>query len=371
MKPLVALDYGLSLDLVKAIERCESRGEAFAVLDQRVSPIRREKELEWLGATHVESEAQRVSRETGRAVDGEVALVMLTSGSSGAPKAVEHTWDSLRASARLTSAELARESTPTWFATLPANHIGGLAVIMRHLLGDAELLFGEPDELPDAPGRGATHVAVVRTHLARYDLSRYELVLLGGARPPGVVPPNVVTTWGMTETGSGVVYDRRALPEVDLLVVDGELCVRSPTLARGYRHGALPTLTDAEGNEWFRTGDGAEISHGQLHVLGRVGYVINTGGEKVWPEALEALLAGVDGVLDCAVVGVPDPEWGERIEAVVVARRPLDDALRERAEEYLGPWSKPKGVTYVDAVPRTANGKVDRTRVRALILGSD
>ncbi len=366
MKALVALDYEPSERLLRAIERCESRGEAFAVLDRRVSLTRRQRELEWLGATHLESDGERQVLTAGREVEDDVALVMLTSGSSGTPKAVEHTWEGLRASARLTTSRLATSTTPVWYATLPPNHIGGLAVLLRHLLAGSGVLFGPPEEIPIAPSRGATHVAVVRAHLRRFDLSPYDVVLLGGSRPPGDLAPNVITTWGMTETGSGVVYDRRPLEEVELLVVRDELCVRSPTLARGYRHAPLPTYVDDAGRSWFRTGDGATIENGELHVLGRLDYVINTGGEKVWPEALESLLSSLEGVQDCAVVGVSDPEWGERVEALVVSPHSLDDKIRSRAEEFLGPWAKPKRVTYVDAIPRTANGKVDRAAAERL-----
>ncbi len=367
MKSLIALDYGLSFELVNAIERCRAEGVAFAVLDQRVSETRQRAELDWLGATHVERDGERVALGRGHAVDDEVALVMLTSGSSGTPKAVEHTWASLEASATLTSQELATSTPPVWFATLPPNHIGGLAVLLRHLLAGTGLITGPQSELPDAPSRGATHTAVVRAHLARYDLSRFDVVLLGGARPPGQLPANVITTWGMTETGSGVVYDRKTLPSVELLIVDGELCVRSPTLARGYRHAPLPTHLDHEGQAWFRTGDGATFDNGELRVLGRLDYVVNTGGEKVWPEALEEAFLRVPGLRDCAVVGVPDAEWGERVEALVVAEGNLDDRLRAIAEDTIGPWAKPKSLTYVPEIPRTANGKIDRPRARQLL----
>ena len=90
---------------------------------------------------------------------------------------------------------------PIWFACLPANHIGGLAVLLRATFTDASLLWNDDGDIERAAELGATHVSLVRTQLARYDVSGYHRVLLGGARPPAALPENVVTTWGMTETG--------------------------------------------------------------------------------------------------------------------------------------------------------------------------
>jgi O-succinylbenzoic acid--CoA ligase len=166
----------------------------------------------------------------------------------------------------------------------------------------------------------------------------------------------------MTETGSGVIYDGVALPGVDVCALDGELCVRTPTLFSSYRHAPRPSVTGPDGRgDWFPTGDAGDVSDGRVRVRGRVGFVINTGGEKLWPEDLEAVLAGLDGVLDVAVTGVDDPEWGERVVALVVSDgRKIDGAIRREAVERVGPWAKPKEIRYVAAIPRTGSGKVRR-----------
>jgi O-succinylbenzoic acid--CoA ligase len=230
---------------------------------------------------------------------------------------------------------------------LPANHIGGLAVLLRAILSDAVLLWGSAEEIDRAPSEGATHVALVRRQLARFDVSGYYRVLLGGGRPPSQLPENVVTTWGMTETGSGVVYDGVALPGVELFALDGELCVRTPTLFSSYRHSPRPSVTGPDGrDDWFPTGDAGDIT---------------TGGEKLWPEDLEAVLATLDGVLDVAVTGVEDPEWGQRVVALIVSDgRKFNDAIEHEANERVGPWAKPKEIRYVAAIPRTDSGKIRR-----------
>jgi O-succinylbenzoic acid--CoA ligase len=351
-----------------ALRECAELRQAFCVLDQRLSPRRRDEDLDSLGATSILSATGTSTRSKGRAVDDEIGLVMLTSGSSGVPKAVELTWDALVASAELTQASLRGTTPPVWFPCLPANHIGGLAVLLRAVLSDATLLWTGDDDVQRASEEGATHVSLVRTQLARFDVSSYYRVLLGGARPPEQLPANVMTTWGMTETGSGIVYDGVALRGVDVASVDGELCVRTPTLFRSYRTSPRPRVIGPDGrDDWFPTGDAGTVTDGRVSVRGRIGFVINSGGEKIWPEELEAVLSTLPQVADVAVTGVADPEWGQRVIALVVSNGfDIDEALRAAAEERIGPWAKPKEIRYVSAIPRTSNGKVRRSELEGL-----
>ena len=362
MTSLLALDFELGPELERAIREAVDAAVAFCVLDRRLSSRRRLDELTLLGATAVRDRDGQTSLTNGTPVDDEIGVVMLTSGSSGEPKAVELTWTALRASAELTQSTLRADGPPVWLACLPACHIGGLAVILRAVLSDATLLWGDGEDLEAAAKHGATHVSVVRTQLARHDVSGFHAVLLGGARPPVALPENVITTWGMTETGSGVVYDGVALPGVDVASVDGELCVRSPTLFRSYRDAPKPRAVGPDGrDDWFPTGDAGAVDDGRVSVKGRIGFVINTGGEKLWPEELESVFATIPGVRDVAVTGVDDPEWGQRVVALVVSDgSQLDEQIWSLATERIGPWAKPKEIRYVAAIPRTANGKIRR-----------
>jgi O-succinylbenzoic acid--CoA ligase len=368
VQSLLAIDLPLGRALEDELRRCAEGQQAFCVLDQRLSLRRKQEEIALLGATAVLDESGRRSLPEGSEVDDEIGLVMLTSGSSGTPKAAELTWSALNASATLTQASLRADSPPVWFPCLPANHIGGLAVLLRAILGDASLLWTEDGDLEHAASLGATHVSLVRTQLARHDVSGFYRVLLGGARPPHELPDNVVTTWGMTETGSGVVYDGYPLEGVELVSVNGELCVRTPTMFRSYRHAPRPSIVGPDGrDDWFPTGDAGEVVDGRVRVRGRLGYVINTGGEKLWPEDLEALLASLDGISDVAVTGVDDPEWGQRVVALVVADSANhDEEIQTIASERLGPWAKPKEIRYVVAIPRTGNGKIRRSELTFL-----
>jgi O-succinylbenzoic acid--CoA ligase len=362
VRALLALDFPLGPALESAIRACVDNSDPFCVLEQRLSPRRRDEQLAALGASVIVSEEGRHTRDGGALVDDDVGLVMLTSGSSGPPKAAELTWSALRASAALTQATLRTDTPPVWFPCLPANHIGGLAVLLRAILDDASLLWGEAESLGDAPARGATHVSLVATQLARFDTGGFYRVLLGGGRPPRDLAENVVTTWGMTETGSGVVYNGYPLPGVELVESGGELLVRSPTLFRSYRSAPRPRATGPDGlDDWFPTGDAGEVLDGRVRVHGRLGFVINTGGEKLWPEDLEALLKSLEHVSDVAVTGVEDAEWGQRVVALVVGDGTnVDDSIRSVAQERLGNWAAPKEIRYVVAIPRTGNGKIRR-----------
>jgi O-succinylbenzoic acid--CoA ligase len=359
---LLALDFELGPELEFAIRDAVDAATAFCVLDRRTSPRRRLEELTRLGATAVRDRDGQRNLDGGTPVDDEVGLVMLTSGSSGTPKAVELTWSALRASAELTQSTLRGEAPPVWFPCLPPCHIGGLAVLLRAVLSDATLLWGDSEGLEEAAARGATHVSIVRTQLARHDVSGFRSVLLGGARPPADRPANVIATWGMTETGSGVVYDGVALPGVDVASIDGEICVRTPTLFRSYRDAPKPLVRGPDGrDDWFATGDAGEVNGDRISVKGRLGFVINTGGEKLWPEELESVLLTIDAVRDVAVTGVEDPEWGQRVVALIVSDgSQFDEQIRAVADEHVGPWAKPKEIRYVAAIPRTANGKIRR-----------
>jgi o-succinylbenzoate---CoA ligase len=303
------------------------------------------------------------------------ALVVATSGTTGEPKGVVLTHDAVRASAEATSTRLGVDpSLDRWLACLPLAHVGGLAVVTRALLTGTpvEVLpsFDAASVEAAARDRGATLVSLVPTALGRIDPSRFRVVVVGGSAPPLTPPPNVVTTYGMTETGSGVVYDGEPLDGVDVRVsAESEIHVRGPMLLRAYRDGRDPK--DSEG--WLATGDigrwderdGAR----RLVVHGRRGELIVTGGENVWPAPIEAVLADHPGVAEVAVVGRTDSEWGQRIVAVVVPSNhsspPTLEELRQWVKQRLAPWCAPRQLELRAALPRRGRGlgKVDRERL--------
>ncbi|MDH4277177.1 MAG: fatty acid--CoA ligase family protein, partial [Acidimicrobiia bacterium] len=307
------------------------------------------------------------------------ALVIATSGTSGTPKAVIHTHTSIEASARATSAALAVDpGSDRWLACLPLAHIGGLSVVLRALVTDTPVTvhptFDATAVIEAATTGGVTLVSLVTRALNQVPAELFRAVLIGGAAPPGDLPSNVIPTYGMTETGSGVIYGRRILDGCEIMLADdrgdridrpgatGAIHVRGPMLFRGYRNGPSPFVDGG----WFPTGDlGRWRADGSLEVEGRAADVIVSGGEKVWPGPIEALLAERHDVAEAAIVGRPDPEWGHRVVAIVVptdpASPPTLDDLRGEVTDRLPAWCAPKElVVRTEPLPRTALGKLRR-----------
>jgi O-succinylbenzoic acid--CoA ligase len=347
---------------VDEFERVWSRGDAALPVDQRLPHDAKRELCTRLGAgVVVDAGGVRTTLDDGRAVDQSDALVVATSGSTGAAKGVVLTHDAVAASAAATSDRLGVTSDDHWLACLPLSHVGGLSVVTRALHTGTRLTVHPGFDAAAAGHSGATLVSLVATALQRIDSALFRTIVLGGSRPPADRPSNTVTTYGMTETGSGVVYDRRPLDGVEIRIVDGEVQLRCPMLLRCYRDGTDPLTPDG----WYPTGDlGALDAHGLLTVHGRRGDVIISGGENVWPEPVEAVLGAHRGVADVAVVGVPDPEWGEVVTALIVpidpAAAPALDDLRDTVKQQMPGFCAPRRVVICDELPRTTLGKLKR-----------
>jgi o-succinylbenzoate---CoA ligase len=366
MNRLVALVMPGSERFVDELRRVWDDGDAALPVDTRLPPAMVAALLDELAPSAVvDATGDRSERPQGRPVEPGDALVVATSGTTGTPKGVVLTHDAIEASSRASSARLGVDpDRHRWLACLPVAHIGGLSVILRslHTGTPVEIQPGfGVDAVHAAADRGATHVSLVATALGRIDPGRFERIVLGGAAAPATRPANCVVTYGMTETASGIWYDDRPLDGVEVRVRDGEIHVRAPMLLRCYRDGTDPK--DADG--WFATGDGGALDDtGRLSVHGRRGDMIVTGGENVWPSAVEAVLARHPMVADVLVTGRADPEWGHAVTAVVVAADPatpprLDD-LREFARATLAPYALPRRLELVPALARTALGKLRR-----------
>ncbi len=370
MAALVAIDLPGGPAFVTALRKIWDQGDAALPIDQRMAVAAQEDTIRSLQACAVVGPGgERRNLEGGSPVEPGDALVMATSGTTGRPKGVVITHTALEASAMATSRRLGVDpDRHRWLACLPLNHIGGLSVVTR------SLFTGTPFEV--LPGFEATavrersgpecFVSLVTTALARTPADLFHTVVLGGSAYPSERPANVVGTYGMTETASGVVYDGIPLEgvEVRVDVETSEISLRAPMLLRCYRDGTVPFGPDG----WFQTGDAGEIDlDGRLSVAGRIGDMIVSGGEKIWPAPIEEILAEHPDVADVAVAGRPDPEWGQRVVAwVVPARgRPLPDLaeLRDLVGSRLARWAAPKQVVAVDSIPRTAIGKIRRDRL--------
>jgi malonyl-CoA/methylmalonyl-CoA synthetase len=203
--------------------------------------------------------------------------------------------------------------------------------------------------------------------------------------------------YGMTEIGMGLSnplegerrpgHVGRPLPGVDIRLVDdddrpvppedaGQIQVRGPSVFREYWRRPEATAEAFTADGWFRTGDRAVVEGGAYRILGRESVdILKTGGEKVSALEIEDVLRTHSLVADCAVVGVPDPDWGERVCAAVVPRAdagtPDVDGIRGFAKERLAPYKVPKDIRVVAELPRNALGKVMKPAVKELFAEQD
>lgn len=322
------------------------------------------------------------------------AVVLETSGSSGDPKRVRIPGAALRASGEATAQVVGGHGR--WVLALPTHHVAGFQVLARSVLAGTEPVALDPGapftaaafagavaRLAGRSEQAPLHlVSLVPTQLARLvedpagveALIALDAVLLGGAAAdPGLLGrarglgARVVTTYGMSETSGGCVYDGTPLPGVRVAVDDDDrISLGGPVVADGYLDG--PDLTsarfrsDPDGTRWFRTDDRGVWRAGRLTVLGRVDDVIVTGGHKVEPRDVEAALRGLPAVRDALVVGLPDPEWGQRVVAVLVPAGtplPLED-VRSALVPHLPRHAVPRQVAWRDAIPLLESGKPDR-----------
>ena len=368
--------------------------------------------------------ARRITRFPAR-----TDFILRTSGSTtGTGRLIAMSAAALVASARATHARLGGPGT--WLLPLPAHHVAGMQILIRSLEAGTEPVVVDtssgfsPAALAEAlssarrsTGAAASrlYVSLVPTQLVRVlqdpvagrALSDADAVLLGGAaadpalldraRGAGVT---VVTTYGMSETGGGCVYNGRPLEGVEIAIQApdaegaGRILISGPVLAEdyldtpGHSPAGSPRRNPNAGEGFHRSGTRRVLAtsdrgrlhpDGRLEVLGRLDDVIITGGVKVEPRHVEEALTGIDGVAEACVVGLSDEQWGSTVVAAVVLEpgrqaggptRWYGAALREAARARLDGAHAPKRVVVLEALPLRPSGKVDRRAVARLIAAA-
>ena len=362
-------------------------GAAFVPINARLTSVERARLLEQLGATvHLEGDfSQPVNPSTAEAWSlrecnpSATAAILFTSGTTGAPKLIALTHRNFAASARASASNLGAAQADSWLGSLPLFHIGGLAMAYRWALQRAHLaLEGQFDA-----GRvsrwlesgAVTHASLVPTTLDRVlevNAGRgfsplVHAVLIGGgpmgapllARARAMGLP-VLQTYGLTEACSQVTTERLGeadgqtagppVPGTEVRIVDGEIQVRGPTVAGG------------EGR-WLATGDlGSLDARNRLTVLSRRVDLIITGGENVYPAEVEHVLAQHPAIREIVVVPRADEHWGQ-VPVAFVVWRDQPEPITEWARERLAAFKIPREFMAIDAIPRNANGKVERRLV--------
>ena len=331
--------------------------------------------------------------------DGD-AMIMLTSGTTGTPKLVPWTHESLSAGVHAVVDSYGLTAQDATVAVMPLFHGHGLvATLLATLTSRGTVL------LP-AAGRFSAHTfaadmaAANATWYTAVPTIHQIVVRRGDPLPPlrfirscsAPLRPDLVSeleqrfdtrvlaAYGMTETTHQAASVRLgadaqtrrdtvgAPSGLQVRIINGEICFRGPTVMRGYL-GADPADPFADG--WLRTGDlGAVDPDGNLIVTGRCKNLINRGGEKISPEHVEQVLAGCPGVLQAAVVGVPDALYGEQVAAAAVITADTDlDRIAEHCRALLAPFEIPQRVVAVPALPQTPKGDVDRATLAAMMVG--
>lgn len=395
------------------------------------------------------------------AVPPGTALVLRTSGSTGNPREVALSAAALRASAEATHERLGGHGR--WLLVLPPTHVAGVQVVNRTVVAGTEVRVGDLAPFTPAAFAGLArdfldghegeraYVSIVPTQLHRLvaaadggdgdggagglaELARFDAVLVGGAATPApllararAAGVRAVTTYGMSETSGGCVYDGVPLAGVRIRLAGpdtsaapdtgadaapgsddgaprtGVVELSGPVLAEGYVGDPAATAaafrTDPDGTRWFRTSDLGRLDGGRLTILGRADDVILTGGVNVAPAAVEAAiaehLAGLGTPGEACVVGVPDEEWGQAVVAVLALPGPADAGpaptaaspapttlgpaltdggaellagLRSAVGQTLGAPAAPRRVYLAAALPTRGPGKVDRRAVRDAVV---
>lgn len=320
------------------------------------------------------------------------AVTILTSGTTGRPKAVEHTWESLTRPVRKTT------QGQRWLLTYRPNLYAGLQVVLQCLANRGCLII---------PGVGASAedvaalAAETQVEFASATPSYWRwLLTLADADSLQHIPLRQITLGGeavdqptldalkrtfpttrlvhiyaTTELGRcfSVSDGKSGFPSayleetskegVQLKIDDGELVVRSANAMAGYDRSEMASPREA----WFHTGDLVKVDHDRVHFAGRTSDMINVGGNKVYPLEVEAVVRSVKGVADTRVYGEPSSIVGQLVKCDVVVVAGLDPeavekAVRAKTRESLNSFQRPRFISIVDQIPRTEAGKTRRGR---------
>lgn len=294
-----------------------------------------------------------------------------TSGTTGTSKEVLLTSTALISSARASNKFIGAQSGQTWSLLLPLTHIAAVNVVVRAIeLGTA------PIDLRDFDGEypKADFTAIVPTQLFRAlngdqrlldHLKSAKAVLVGGAalsqslrNQAELVGIKVITTYGMTETCGGCVYDGAALDGVEIEIRNGKICIKGPVLASSI----------AVNDGWYETNDLGEYHNDQLVVIGRSDDVIISGGENLSLNAVENSLSIAFPDTQFAAFAVEDPQWGQSLQLAVVGDI-TEDQIATHLEKDLGVFAKPKGVHRMTSLPLLGIGKIDRKSLAKGVAG--
>jgi acyl-CoA synthetase (AMP-forming)/AMP-acid ligase II len=358
--------------------------------------------------------------------DEDISILMYTSGTTGRPKGVP-----LRHNAFVSYVlENVEPASPDIeernLLTVPLYHVAGMQAMLAAIYGGRTLVMMKQFEVKEwietIQREKATRAMLVPTMLKRviddpdfgkYDLSSIKVITYGAAQMPfeviskaiKVMPwVRFINAFGQTETastittlgpedhiieGTGEQREKklkrlassigRPLPDVEVKIVDdegktlpplevGEILARGSRIMTGYWRDEQKTSQVMTGDGWLRTGDMAWMDEeGYIYLTGRGDDMIIRGGENISPEEVESVLHSHPKVEEAAVIGVPDPEWGQEPRAVVVLKKgekATPEEMIEFCRSKLSGFKRPRSVVFIDSLPRNPMGKVLRKKLR-------
>lgn len=341
------------------------------------------------------------------------ATILYTSGTTGTPKGAMIDRQAFTARVLTNCAELQLADRDVHMASLPMFHIAAFLAYAHTLVGAGLVMLPEfrpGDALATMAGEGVTTTVLVPTMLSMllnspavddFDASALRLMIYGGsAMEPGLLCQamerfdcQMHQQYGMTESGGqtilrpadhdpadlerlssagteAVSFEVRVVDENDRPVAQGEIgevVCRSPAVMSGYWNRPEATEETLRGG-WLHTGDmGYRDRRGYLHIVDRRRDLVITGGENVYPREVETVLLEHPGVVDVAVLGTPDPTWGQVVTAVLVEPAPPEEEVERWARERLAGYKVPRRWVRVAELPRNVTGKVLKHRLRDLL----
>lgn len=344
-----------------------------------------------------------------------VQAIIYTSGTTGVPKGVQLTYGNHWHSAVASAMNLGVDRSDRWLLCLPLYHVGGIAIMWRSLIyGTTVVLqqrFDEEAVIQAIASEQVTILSLVPTMLIRIlenakfhdSLTHWQNlhgILLGGAAPSQALLNRclelklpIMPTYGLTEAASQVTtllpqdLERKPGSSGQPLLCDririvaieeeptevavgevGQILVQGANVMKGYiNHSQSEAIHDS----WLYTGDlGYVDSEGFLYVVNRRSDLIISGGENIYPTEIETVLSQHPAILEVCIVGTEAPEWGQIVTAVAITKQPitLDEIQTFCSSRHLARYKLPRILHVVDALPRTANGKLSRQRVREFIV---
>ncbi len=357
--------------------------------------------------------ARHSASEPARAAIGDEAILLFTGGTTGEGKGVPLTHGNVVSNAFQVIAALGAGPGDLYLHVAPMFHSADLLGTAVTLAGGGHSYLAQPSPVAIVDALETRKVTMTMAPPVLLDgivrqgltegraLERLRIFICGGSPVPFDLldaasahfpSAALVQGYGLTETSPILSFlhlpqaralgnaealrsSGRPLAGVEMRLLDtdqhgaGELAVRGPNVFSGYLDRAADTEA-AFDNGWFRTGDAACFdAHGFLHILDRRKDVIITGGENVYSTEVESVLLDHPAIIEVAVIGIPDPKWGERVAAVIVAAPEAEiepDALTDHCRARLGGFKLPREFRQIDALPKSALGKTLKTELRRL-----